>query len=79
VRGLTVIDPRRWQPVEGIAGASVRAGSCLMADALTKVVAVAGPLAIDLLDHYGASALLVSRDGALYVTTGWPEIGRHAA
>ena len=79
VRGLTVIDPRRWRPVEGIAGASVRASSCQVADALTKVVVVAGERAVGLLDHYGASALLVSSDGALRVTTGWPEVRSDAA
>jgi len=75
---LAVIDPRRRRPVDGIAGATVRASSCLVADALTKVVVVAAERAVGLLDHYGASALLVSRDGALHVTCRWPEARRRA-
>jgi len=76
---LSVVDPRQWRPVDGIAGATVRASSCLMADALTKVVVVAGELIIGLLDHYGASAMFVSRDGDVHVTSGWPEVVHRAA
>jgi thiamine biosynthesis lipoprotein len=79
VGGLAVIDPRRWRPVDGIAGATVRASSCLVADALTKVVVVAGEMVIGLLDHYGASALFVSRDGSVHVTSDWPEVEHRAA
>jgi len=79
VGGLAVIDPRRWRPVDGLAGATVRAASCLVADALTKVVVVAGEMVIGLLDHYGASALFVSRDGGVHVTSGWPEVEHRAA
>ena len=52
------IDPRTRRPVEAIAGASVQAPSCMMADALTKVVGVAGEAALPVLRHYGASATL---------------------
>ncbi|HXJ84483.1 MAG TPA: FAD:protein FMN transferase [Candidatus Methylomirabilis sp.] len=76
---VPVIDPRRGRPVDGIAGATVRASSCLVADALTKVVVVGGESALGVLDHYGASALLVARDGSLRVTSDWPEARRHAA
>lgn len=77
--GLAVIDPRRRQPIDGIAGATVRAPSCLIADALTKVVVIAGESAITLLDHYDASALFVSRDGDVRVTSSWREAERRAA
>jgi len=52
------IDPRTGRLVEAIAGASVRAPSCMIADALTKVVGVMGEAALPVLDHYGASAVL---------------------
>jgi thiamine biosynthesis lipoprotein len=52
------IDPRTRRLVEAIAGASVRAPSCMIADALTKVVGVLGEAAIPVLRHYGASAVL---------------------
>jgi len=77
--GLAVIDPRRRQPVDGIAGATVRASSCLIADALTKVVVIAGESSVALLDHCGASALFVSRGGDVRVTSSWREPGRRAA
>ena len=46
-------------PVRGIAGATVRAPCCMIADALTKVVMIAGEGAERLLQRYRASALLV--------------------
>ena len=55
------IDPRTGRLVEAIAGASVRAPSCMIADALTKVVGVLGEAAIPVLRRYGASALLFRR------------------
>lgn len=77
--GLAVIDPKRGQPVDEIAGASVRASSGMIADALTKLVVISGESAIALLDYYGASALFVSGDGGFHVTSGWPEAMRRAA
>jgi thiamine biosynthesis lipoprotein len=67
----TVIDPRSRTPVSAIHGASVRAPSCLIADALTKIVMVAGEAAAPLLQQYQASALFVSADGVLHVTADW--------
>jgi thiamine biosynthesis lipoprotein len=55
------IDPRTGRLVAAIAGASVRAPSCMIADALTKVVGVLGEAAIPVLRRYGASALLFRR------------------
>ena len=53
-----VIDPSTGRPVPAIDGASVRASSCAIADALTKVVGVSGEAALPVLRHYGADALL---------------------
>jgi thiamine biosynthesis lipoprotein len=66
-----IIDPRTQEPPRAIAGASVRAPSCLMADALTKVVMIQGEDSAALLDRYHASALVVSISGEIRVTPGW--------
>lgn len=63
-----VIDPGTGKPADGLAGATVRAASCMMADALTKIVMIMGPDASELLAHYGAGALLVSPDGDVRIT-----------
>jgi FAD:protein FMN transferase len=69
-----IIDPQTQAPARAVRGATVRASSCMIADALTKVVMVAGERAGPLLDLYQASALLVSRAGDVYVTTGWEAV-----
>jgi len=66
-----IIDPRTRRPPDAIAGASVRASSCLVADALTKVVMIQGKDSAALLNHYRASALVVSMSGEICVTLGW--------
>jgi thiamine biosynthesis lipoprotein len=66
-----IIDPRTQEPPRAIAGVSVRASSCLMADALTKVVMIQGEDSAALLDHYHASALVVLIAGDICVTPGW--------
>ena len=58
------LDPATRRPVPGCAGASVRATSCMIADALTKVVGVSGEVAVPLLREMGAVALLF-RDGRM--------------
>jgi FAD:protein FMN transferase len=73
-----VIDPETRSPVCGIRGATVRAPSCMIADALTKVVMLTGESAAALLARYGASALFVSSDGQLRAAPGWFE-GVHVA
>jgi thiamine biosynthesis lipoprotein len=76
----TVIDPRTRTPPAGVLGASVCARSCLVADALTKIVMVAGPAAAaPLLARYRASALLVTVDGEVLVTPDWPAALERAA
>jgi thiamine biosynthesis lipoprotein len=66
--GSAVIDPRTSEPVQTIIAATVLAPSCMMADALTKVVMVAGPSATALLEHCRAAALLVSASGDVRMT-----------
>lgn len=72
-----VIDARTGEPARAIGGATVRAPTCVIADALTKVVMVAGEAACELLDHFGASALLVLPDGDIRITPSWRK--SHAA
>jgi len=66
--GPAIIDPRTRQAVRSVNAVTVRAPSCLIADALTKVVMAEGPSAADLLDHYRAGALVVSAAGAVQMT-----------
>jgi FAD:protein FMN transferase len=68
-----VIDPGSGRPVMAICGATVCAPSCMVADALTKVVMIAGTGASETLDHYAANALLVSSDGEVEVTADWQD------
>jgi thiamine biosynthesis lipoprotein len=58
-----VVDPESCQPVRVICGATARASSCLIADALTKLVMVTGTRSSEVLDHYAASAPFVMADG----------------
>jgi len=64
-----IIDPRTQQPARRLAGATVRAPSCMIADALTKLVMIAPQSA--LLRQERASALIVSADGDVSVTSDW--------
>ena len=52
------LDPTTRRPATASTGVSVRAPSCMIADALTKVVGVAGERAVPLLREVGAAALL---------------------
>jgi len=66
-----VIDPNIRRSARVAYGATVRAPSCMVADALTKVVMAAGESAADLLVQYGARAIFMSTDGNLLVTRDW--------
>jgi len=68
-----IIDPETRAPVVGIRGATVRAPSCMVADALTKVVMLTGESATALLARYGASALFVSANGERRATRDWSD------
>jgi FAD:protein FMN transferase len=75
----SIIDPRAKQPVTAISGATVRAASCTIADALTKVVMLTGTAASDVLDGYGASALFVTTTGEVLATADWQDVHSLAA
>lgn len=66
-----IIDPASRMPVLSIYGATVRATNCMVADALTKIVMIAGIDAIGLLEQYNASALLISANGDIHITPDW--------
>jgi thiamine biosynthesis lipoprotein len=66
-----IIDPGNRKPAHAIDGATVRAPSGMIADALTKIVMLAGTGATELLEHYNASALLISTDGDVQITPDW--------
>ncbi len=63
-----VIDPASDAIAAAAAGVTVRAASCMIADALTKALMIAGTSATGLLDHYGADALMVSAGGEIHFT-----------
>jgi thiamine biosynthesis lipoprotein len=74
-----VFDPNTRNPVHAVAGATVRAPSCMIADALTKVVMIASEKAGPLLQDYGASALLILESGDVRITPDWQDAVRLAA
>lgn len=67
------IDPATRAPARGIRGATVRAPSCMIADALTKVVMLSGESAAPLLARYSASALFVSAGRDIRATREWSD------
>jgi FAD:protein FMN transferase len=74
-----VIEPNTRTPARAIHGATVRASSCMVADALTKIVMICGTQAAAPLAHYGASAIFVSADGDVRATADWQGAGYHAS
>jgi thiamine biosynthesis lipoprotein len=74
-----IIDPATGRPAQAAAGATVRAASCMIADALTKVVAVAPERASALLDRFAAGALVVLADGDIRISRHWRDTVRLAA
>ena len=79
VTASAIVDPARRALLSAGSGATVRAPSCMMADALTKVVMIAGERAAPVLRRYGAAALLLTGDGELRATADWPERLRRAS
>jgi thiamine biosynthesis lipoprotein len=71
VADTAVIEPKTRTPAQTVHGATVRASSCMVADALTKVVMLAGAEAAAPLSHYRASAIFVSADGDVRATIDW--------
>ena len=75
----TIVDPRPTAPRPEILGATVTAPSCLLADALTKVVMIAGESAGPLLARYGAAALFLGAGDQVHVTREWSRTVRRAS
>ncbi len=73
------IDPATGEPAAEFAGASVCAPSCIVADALTKIVLLSGKRAAGLLKTHAASALIVSAAGDVHITPEWQHVVRAAA
>ncbi len=74
-----IIDPRSAKPVPRLCAVTVRAPFCIIADALTKVVMIAGDDAAALLCDFGAHAIFVTADGELRITRPWPDAPSRAA
>ncbi|MDQ6869350.1 MAG: FAD:protein FMN transferase, partial [Pseudomonadota bacterium] len=79
VSGAAVIDPASGEPVCAVIGATVRAPSCLLADALTKVVMTGGQSSRSMFRQFDAGALFVSAEGEVYVTAEWRDAAGLAA
>jgi thiamine biosynthesis lipoprotein len=77
--GPMVIDPASGEPVRAVLGASVRAASCVVADALTKIVMTGAEASAPLLRQFGASALFVAADGEVRISSGWQDAAVLAA
>ena len=74
-----VIEPDTQMPARSVHGATVCAPSCMVADALTKVVMISGTQAAAPLAHYRASAIFVSAGGDVCTTADWQGAGHHAS
>ena len=69
--GSAIVDPHGETPANAIDGVTVRARSCMIADALTKIVMLSGADAGSLLELYDASALLITSDGEVRISPDW--------
>ncbi|CCD89617.1 putative Thiamine biosynthesis lipoprotein (apbE-like) [Bradyrhizobium sp. ORS 285] len=74
-----VVDPATGLPARDIHGATVCAPTCIVADALTKIVMITGERADGLLAQCQASAMLVAADGDILTTPDWQGDLQHAA
>ena len=66
-----IIDPRTGAQARRIRSASVRADSAMLADALTKVVMLAGEAALPTLRHFHADAIFVATGTEALCSPGW--------
>ena len=66
-----IIDPRTGAQTRRIRSASVRADSAMLADALTKVVMLAGEAALPVLGHFRADAIFVATGAEARCSPGW--------
>jgi thiamine biosynthesis lipoprotein len=74
-----IFNPKTREPTRAIAGATVFAPSCMVADALTKVVMIGGEEATGLLEQCRASAFLVLEIGDVRISPDWPNAFLHIA
>jgi FAD:protein FMN transferase len=79
VGDCAVYDPNTGMQVRAVAGATICAPCCTLADALTKVVMIAAEAATRPLKQYRASALLVLESGDVWITPDWQDAVRLAA
>jgi FAD:protein FMN transferase len=77
--GVAIIDPGTGAPAHAVRGATVRAATCMLADALTKAVMIAPASAPALLASLRASALIMLANGEVRVSDGWQDAVRLAA
>jgi FAD:protein FMN transferase len=63
-----IVRPDGEALTDAIDGVTVRAPSCMIADALTKIVMISGTEAAGLLELYDASALLITSDNQLHIS-----------
>jgi FAD:protein FMN transferase len=66
-----IIGAHGQTPANAIDGVTVRAPSCMIADALTKIVMISGTDAAPLLEFYDASALLITSDCEVQISSDW--------
>lgn len=66
-----IVNPNNRQTCFQQASVSVRAETCLRADAFTKIVMVCGEPAFSLLTTRGAEACLFTREGQTLYSSGW--------
>ena len=69
--GSAIIGPGSLPSANPIDGVTVRAPSCMVADALTKIVMISGVDAAGLLECHRASALLITADGDVQISPDW--------
>ncbi|MGJ5180152.1 FAD:protein FMN transferase [Bradyrhizobium oligotrophicum] len=74
-----VVDPATGRPAKQVLGATVCAPTCMVADALTKIVMITGEAAAGQLTRFGASAMLVAANGEILTTPDWQGDLQHAA
>ena len=66
-----IIDPQTGAQARRIRSASVRADSAMLADALTKVVMLAGEAVLPVLTHFRADAIFVATGAEALCSPGW--------
>jgi thiamine biosynthesis lipoprotein len=64
-----LVHPRKRSPCNAFASVTVRARTCMLADALTKVVLCDPDHAVDVLAKFGGTALAIDRAGGVRVAT----------